>query len=291
MPTPTASGFYQPTNAAKWIDQKWAKFIERAPYFRGVMLTRATEFEPLHGQFHLPQMGTFTPTSVSSTTDMTHDGLVFSANTETEYTISPSTIILATSVNDNVMERAASDPKPVLRESFEMAMGQKVDQDIFSLFDASVLGASGGYGSVLDKSTILNVQARIEKNAKEYADDGQQIYFAFAPENGPAVRSTSDFVNAYIRGDGQNPAVSGRVVDAFGISFVPSGNVRTNAGATGYNNGMWIKKGIGFSFNIRPRVEVQRRGLGWWILAEADYGYGTVRDAYIGNVKSTIPVL
>ena len=291
MATPTTGGFYEPTKAAKWIDQKWAKFIERAPYYRGVMLTRATEFEPLHGQFHLPQMGTFTPSSVSATTDMTNDGIVFSANTESEFTISPSTIILATSVNDNVMARAASDPRPPLRESFEMALGQKVDQDIFSLFDVSVLGNSGSYAAPLDKATILNIQARIETNAKEYADEGTEIYFAFHPTNGPAVRSTSDFVSAYIRGDSQNPAVSGRVIDAFGLSFVPSGNVRTNGAGTGYNNGMWIKKGIGFSFNIRPKVEAQRRGLGWWILSEADYGYGTVRDAYIGNAKSNIPTL
>lgn len=290
--TPTAGGFYEPgTKGAKWVSQVWAKTFERAPYFRGVTLSRITEYEPLHGQFHLPQIGTFTPSAIASTVDMTNDGITFSANTETEFTVSPTTVTLATSINDNMLDRAASDPRSPLRDSFEMALAQYIDQQVFSKFSASVLGLTGGYGNPLDKSVVLNAQARIEVNAKEYADEGAEIFFAFHPSNAPAVRSISDFVSAYIRGDKSNPAVTGQVVNAFGLSFLSSGNVQTNSGGTGYDNAMWIKRGIGISFNKRPYVELQRRGLGYWLLAYTDFGVDKVRDAYIANPRSNIPAL
>lgn len=288
----TPSTFYEVgTKAASWVSQVWAKTYERAPYFRGVLLSRSTEYEPLHGEFHLPQIGTFTPAAVANGTDLTQDGLVFSANTEGEFTVTPGTVMLNTAVNDNVLWRAASDPRSPLKDSFEMALTQKIDQDGFAKFNSAVLGAAGDYANPLDKSVILNCQARIESNAKEYADEGGEIFFAFHPNNSPAVRSTSDFVSAYVRGDGENPAVSGRVINAFGISFVPSGNVRTNGGGTGYDNAMWIRKGLGYSFNKRPTVEVQRRGFGWWLISGCEYGWGVVRDAYIGTCRSSIPTL
>lgn len=286
------STFYEPgTKGAKWVSEVWSKTIERAPYYRGVTLTRCTEYEPLHGKFHLPQLGTFTASAIANNIDMTNDGITFSANTETEFTVTPTTVTLATSVNDNLLDRAASDPRDPLRTSFEGALAQYIDTQVFSKFSTSVLGLTGGYGNPLDKSTVFNAQARIEVNAKEYADEGAEIYFAYHPTNSPTVRSISDFISAYVRGDKENPAVTGRVIDAFGISFVPSGNVQTNGSATGYDNAMWIKRGIGISFNRRPYVESQRRGLGYWILAYTDFGVGVVRDAYIANPRSNIPAL
>lgn len=283
---------YAPGSGAagyRWVNEVWAKMIERAPYELGAILPNCTEYEPLHGKFHLPQHANLSPSArdTTNTADMT-DALTFQANTETELTISPGTVDLNTSINENQARRMQMDPQDTLRVSIEKAFAQKIDQDIATLFTSAVLGATGAYGNALDLTTILNAKARLSKNAKEYAQD-DQVFFAYAHENEPAVLSSNNLIAAYIRGDNQNPAVSGRVVDAMGIRWIKTGNVRNSGG--GYNNGMWIKRGIGVSFNIRPYVKTQEHGHGTWLLGLSDYGYATVRDAYIANAKSNVPTL
>lgn len=282
---------YAPGSAAagyRWVDEVWAKLIERAPYERGVLAPNVTEYQPIHGKFHIPQHANLTPSTrdTANTADMT-DALTFQANTETEVTISPGTTDLNTSINENQAARMQMDPNDTLRVSIELAFAQQIDQNIATLFTSAILGATGAYGSSLDLATILNAKARLGRGLKEYGDD--QIFFAYAHENEPAVLGTSNLISAQIRGDSQNPAVGGRVVDAFGLRWIKTGNVRNSGG--GYNNGMWAKRSIGLGFNIKPYVKTQQHGHGTWLLGLADYGYATIRDAYIANAKSNVPTL
>lgn len=282
---------YAPGSAGagyRWVNEVWSKSIERAPYELAAILPNCTEYEAIHGKLHIPQHANLSPSArdTTNTADMT-DALTFQANTETEQTISPGTVDLNTSINENQAKRMMVDPQDVLRVSIEKAFAQKIDQDLATLFTSAVLGATGAYGSALDLTTILNAKARLGKNTKEYGDD--MIFFAYAHENEPAVLSTNNLISAQIRGDGANPAVSGRVVDAFGIRWLKTGNVRNSGG--GFNNGMWVKRGIGVGFNIKAYVKTQEHGHGTWLLGLADYGYVTVRDAYIANAKSNVPTL
>lgn len=285
----TMAGYYPGSTGLRWVNEVWAKMIERAPYELGAILPNCTEYESMHGKFHLPQHANLSPSTLDTagTTDMT-DTMTFQANTETEITITPGTTDLNTSINENQAKRMQMDPQDVLRVSIEKAFAQQIDQNIATLFTGAVLGATGAYGSALDLTTILNAKARLGKNAKEYAEDGM-IYFAYAHENEPAVLSSNNLISAYIRGGGDKPALTGRVVDAFGMRWLKTGNIRNSGG--GYNNGMWIKRGIGVSFNIKPYVKTQEHGHGTWLLGLAEYGYAKVRDAYIANAKSNVPTL
>lgn len=282
---------YAPGSAGagyRWVNEVWGPSIERAPYELDPIVPNITTMEALHGKLHIPQHANLSPNSRDTTnsTDMT-DNLTFTGNVETELTITPGSVDLNVAVNEIQLKRMSIDPNDTLRTSIELAFTQKISQDVCTLFQVAVLGATGGYGAALDKSTIFNGKARLGKNTKEYG--GAEIFFAFAHENEPAVLSTSDFISAYIRGQGGGAATSGRVESAFGITFLKTGNVR-NAGG-GYNNGMWIKKGLAISFNIKPYVKAQEHGHGIWLLGLTDYGYATVRDAYIGNCKSNVPTL
>jgi len=78
--------------------------------------------------------------------------------------------------------------------------------------------------------------------------------------------------------------VSGKIVESYGLRFYSTSNIRTAGG--GFNNALFIERGIGISFNQKPTIKAQDNGLAVFLLGWADHGTGTVRDAYNCLLKS-----
>ena len=274
---------YAPGGAgAAWVNEVWAPMIDRGAYALAVLWPLISEKDPLHKKLHIPKHDVLTPATIADTIDMSGLTLTFSANTETEFTKAPSTISLNVSVNANQIARMMVDPQDTLRTSIELAMGAKVDQDVAALFTAFTTNISGSYATPLDKSVILEAKSKVKAGAKEYAS--AQINFAYHDLQDDSVMSIGDFVQAYVRGDGEKPAVAGKIIEAFGLRFVSTSNIQ-NAGG-GFNNAAFIERGLVISFNQKPTVKAQEDGLATWLLGWADYGTGTIRDAYNCLAKS-----
>lgn len=265
-----------------WVNEVWANLIDREAYELAVIYPLIKEYPSLHGKLHIPKHAALSASTISGTTDMSGFGLTFSANTEVEKTITPSTVNLNVSVNANQIARMMVDPQDTLRTSIDMSIAQNIDQGVATLFQALSTNISGSYAAPLDKSAILEAKSKVKAGAKEYASD--QINFCYHHLQDDSVMSIGDFVQAYVRGDAQNPAVGGKIIESFGIRFYSTGNIR-NAGG-GFNNCMFISRAFGISFNQKPTVKAQEDGLATWLLGWADYGTDTVRDGYAALLKS-----
>lgn len=277
----TGSVYTPGTEAASWVAQVWDPSIEQALYFKSVILPILGPRKKLMQQLHIPVHGGFTPSSVAATADRSGFNLTFSANTETEVTVSPVGIDLNVSVNDNTVWRMMTDPTNTFRDSMEMAAAFKIDQDIFTLLAAATTNIEGDYATDTDKSGWLALKAKVRNSAKQFADEG--TYAFYHPLQGDNINSISEFIAADIRGQ-QGAAMSGKVVDAFGLKWKEAGAIANSGG--GFNNGIVVPRGIAVSFNKRPSVEMQRFGKAKWLLLDAEYGYSTVRDALLGLMKS-----
>ena len=274
---------YAPGNTgAAWVNEVWANTIDRAAYALAVIYPLFSQQKPLHKKLHIPKHDVLTASTIADTVDMSGSGLTFSANTEVEFTATASTANLNVSVNANQIARMMVDPQDTLRTSIELALAQKIDQDAATLFTGATTNISGSYAAPLDLSTVLEAKSKVKAGAKEYAS--AQINFCYHDLQDDAVMSIGNFVQAYVRGPGEQPAVSGKIIEGYGLRFYSTSNIRNSGG--GFNNGMFIERAAAISFNQTPTVKGQDNGLAVWLLGWADYGYGTVRDGYLCNLKS-----
>lgn len=275
---------YNPgTQGAAWVNEVWANTIDREAYNLAKIRPLILKQPALHKKLHIPKHAALSPSTIADTVDMSGHGLTFSANTEVEFTKTPHTVSLNVSVNDNQIGRMMVDPKDTLRTSITSALAQNVDQAIATLFAALTTNISGSYAAPLDLSTILEAKSKCRVGAKEYADDGQ-MNFVYSDTQEDSVLSIGNFVQAYVRGDNENPAVGGKIIEAYGLRFVCTGNVQNSGG--GYNNCVFIQRAFVISFNQEPTVEAQRFGLATWLLGWSDFGTDTLRDGYAALAKS-----
>lgn len=263
-----------------WVEDVWDKEIDVEAYERSVIRRFISDRPRGLGQMHIRKHGNLTPSTLATTADLGEPA--FSANTETEFTMTPNWVDLNVSVSDMVLARMAQDPSDTFKASIESAIAQKMDQDIATLFAAFITNISGNYASSLDKAKILDAKSKVHAGAKEFGDDDLHFFYHHLQDD--AVLTVDSFVNAQVRGSGEKGAVSGRVGSGFGLQFHRTGNVRNSGG--GFNNGIIPKRAIVIAFNQRLKVEAQRHGKANWILGGADYAVGTVRDAYCGLLKS-----
>lgn len=267
-----------------WVQDVWDSEIDRLCYQLQKFVPLITEKKPLNNKLHIQLHGNLTPGTVASTADMSGHGLTFSANTETEKTITPGIVALNVSINDSVGWRMQNDPEDTFKKSIEMAMAQKEDQDLLSLIIALTTNTEGSYASPLSKSDFLSLQAKVKNGLGEYAGEGLNFIYHNLVED--SVLNIDAFVSASYRGVTQNgPAVSGNMETGFGTKFVPCGNVNSPA-AGQYACSIFGKRAFAISRNKRPSVEVQRFGAANWLICTSDYGYSTVRDQYAGLLKS-----
>lgn len=273
------------TTATKWVAEEWAKRFDVQAYEKAAIWSKIDDVGRLGNRLHIPKHDNLTAASVGDSTDMSSFGLTFSANTEGEITFTPGTVNVNVSVNENVLQRMQFDPTDDLRQSMEAAVAQYIDQDVASLFSALTTNVVGDYASDIDLSKILEARSKVKAGAKQFADPGKYLFFYHHMQD-DNVMSIGNLTQAYARGDSQNPAVSGVIQEAYGIQFIPTGNVRSSGGGGGYNNCLTIGRAFGIGFNSRPTVKAQPNGLATFLLAWCDYGKATKRDAYACLIKS-----
>jgi hypothetical protein len=278
----TGTPYTPGTEAVNWVAEVWDNEIEPALYFGSQLLPILTPRKKLMQTLHIPVHSGFTAGSVASTADRSGFGLTFSANVETEKTLTPVGIDLNVSVNDNTIWRMMTDPTSTFRMSVEAAADFKIDSDLFSLLAAATTNVEGSYATDTDKSGWLALKAKVRNAAKQFADNDTHAFYH--PLQGDVVSQISEFIDASIRGAGSKPAVTGKVVDSYGLIWHEAGTINDSGG--GFNNGIVVPRGIGVSFNKRPSVEMQRFGKAKWILMDAEYGYSTIRDQLLGLMKS-----
>lgn len=275
--TPYAAG----NTGAAWVEDVWTNTIEQAAYDKAQVWPIVDPSPKPMSEVHIRKHAGFTAGTLANTADHSGHTLTFSSNTETEVTKTPTTININVAVNDQQLWQMSVDPMNTLRDSIEMALGAKVDQDLLSLITALTTNIEGDYATDVDKSAILALQSKVEHGAKQH---GSSFYLVFHTLQGDHIRSVSEFIRADIRGSGGSPAVSGMIPEAFGLKFIKSGNVQNSGG--GYNNGVFVPSFATVGWNKRIGIERQRFGLSNWLIGVGEYIFVTKHDARAGLLKS-----
>lgn len=272
---------FNPSSLSKWVAQVYAKRVDRLAYELSKLTQRCNEEDPLRGQLHIPKFDNLTVTTRADSADLFEP--TFVTSTDGEITISPTYYDCNVSIDDRMLGRMIFDPQGTMRTGIEMALAEQGDKNIANLFSSFVTNFAGDYVSDLTLATILHARSLVLAGGKEYASPGE-LYFGYHTNQDDAVMGISPLVQWIARGDAGNAAKTGVLGEGYGIQFIPTTVVKSSGG--GYNNAMFIRRAISYSYNIRPSTKLQEHGNAKWILGQMDQGVAIARDQYGCVVKS-----
>jgi len=264
------------TTAVTWIKNMWDP-IDVAATEEMIFAELISQRQKAYGLLTVPFMAN-TPALAASAGSMSGQSLTYDAPTEGSATLAPSPYYAAKEVDLPVIVRAVQDPEGKIRENLLDAITAIIDSTALSRV-ASLITNQVVAGTGITKAAILSAIRLGATGAKKLWKPGQSGPFCCLHVSQiDDILNITDVTSAQMRGDRQNPIVTGWVATAFGVDFYESGNVYTTGG-NAYNV-MCIPRAFGMSYNQRPQVLLQEFGLAVRLICWSDFATNIVRDAY-----------
>lgn len=236
---------------------------------------------------HISKISRITPTAVALATN---DGksLTYTANTENDFTVSPSFAYGAVEITQMAEQRLLRMPnyKAGLRKQIVAGLVAKKDADA-GLLATSVSTTKGGIAQNFDKTFLLDGIGTLVENARDMYSPGQGkwAFLHIHPRQLKNILAINEITNAQIRGDAEKPIRTGWVWEAYGLALSESGNVYVTGGVA--HNLLHIKEshvyGLNADFGFLPE---QKFELVTRVIAFGEYGMAEQWDEYAVDMQT-----
>lgn len=214
-------------------------------------------------------------------------GLVYEQDTENSITVSPRFVYAGFQLTKVSAQRFMRSPQYRDKKKQQLLAALRVDIDN----QAGALGANlatnivGGAGSRLDKTLVLSAMSRLRTSAKEYFQMGGLAHLVAYHLQFPDLFGISEITSAEMRGDSNNPNVTGRIVRMWGLDLETSGNISVSGGAA--HNMLWIPEAFCIGYNQEPQSEEpQKDGLLTRVVCSAEFGVAEQWDEYAVDIQT-----
>lgn len=216
----------------------------------------------------------------------TAGGMTFEVDAETAVTLSPTFRYSAVAVTKQVQTRYMAFPKydKAVREQFLRTLAQDIDQECGGLGDN--LSVTTGAAN-LDAALIRGALGLLRTNAqREYKIGKITAVLRIHPSQAANLYGIAEITNANLRGDSDNPNVTGMLVEAWGCDVDITGNI-VNSGGNRHNM-LFVKPAFALGYNEEPQLaKPQENGLATLIMAFADAGAVELYDNYAVDIQTT----
>jgi hypothetical protein len=258
--------------------QKWQDTIEAAVYDKQRFLPRTTPKERGFYTLNIRKMGLFSGVTAGGTEDGVTAPAVFQSGNPSNVTFVPSWLMVPTAFPDSVLWVAGENVSPAYADGVEMALAAYIDnqylQDV-----ASVTANIGNAGYDIDKAGWDAASAQLATNAKVLAmlEDGAQVEGILGTQQKDDLMNVEQFTHANVRGDGQNPSVSGVIGKGDGVRVQFSTLLYSDA--NGLHGCMWVPTAFSYFYNQKPQVEKQRYLKQNRIVADCHFAHNILHNA------------
>lgn len=235
-----------------WNRQAWQRTVEEATYQKMVFIPIIDTSDRLLNQLNIRKHLRVTGSTLSQTA--TGTGLTYSVLADTPVTVTPVGSYVAAAWSENLDAQSDLNLDSEARGNIESALAELTDANalanIVSLTSPISVGA-------IDGPTWRKAVGRLMGNTNGVAMPGgaPQIYGVFSHTQYPALADISEFNNAEIRGDSENPYVKGVWMRGGGVMLVFSTVVTQDA--NGWHNAIFIPSAFVVSWNVRTRLKRQ----------------------------------
>lgn len=243
--------------------------------------------EKIGNLLYIRKVAAKTTNSAAGTADLDSETMTWEEDTETAVSVSPTFYYGAVAVTEQVKQRLMSYP------AFEKAIRTQITRSIGAAIDdvAGDLGASLSVSvsdTNLSAALIRNALGQLRTNAQREYRTGKVggAVLRVHPSQQQHLYGIAEINNAELRGDSDNPNVTGLLVKAWGADVDISGNI-TSSGGERWNM-LFIKQAFALVYNAEPHMqEPLKDGLVTQLIGFADAGVAEVYDAYAVAIRTT----
>ena len=249
-----ANGNVTTTTAANFIPELWRDAIldyaERQFLLRNQVLDFSSLVATGGDTLNIPKVTEETAAAKSANTAVTYtnntDGVIQLAVDQHHYE--------AKRIEDIVRVQESADLFNAYAQSMGYALAKKVENYLALL----VQGATGNDVSLSSDNTFTT--ALIRSGLQKLLDAGfdytdGEHYFYCSPAAYMSLLSLGDFTQANVRGDAENPNVSGRIINAYGLEVYPSVDFDDDGGTGDETAAIFNRNSIYFAQQVAPRVQ------------------------------------
>ena len=249
-----ADGNVTTTTAANFIPEMWRDAIldyaERKFQLRNQVLDFSSMLAGGGDILNIPKVTEETAAAKSAGSAVTYtnntDGVIQLNCTEHHYE--------AKRIEDIVRVQESADLFNAYAQSMGYALAKKVENYIALLMQ----GATGNDVSLSSDNTFTT--ALIRSGLQKLLDAGHDYtdgehYFYCSPAAYMSLLSLGDFSEAQKRGDAENPNVSGRIINAYGLEVYASTDWDDDGGSGDETATIFNRNSIYFAQQLAPRVQ------------------------------------
>ena len=268
---------YTPTQLAAHIRKVWSKEIGLDANEEQMVVPHFKRLEKIEGELAYRKFGVLTGNSLADGTS--GDSLTRSGNTEVTVSATPATKYVMVVVNLNTAARCAFDPKVPLRKQMQSALYELVDRAGAAEAGGVTTNVIGDSASSLSDPLIRQAKRLLIKSGKEKYKVGKKKFVCVIhPDDFETLDGIEAFYRADVRGDKENPLVSGAVYQVRGGYWTESGCIQQD---TVTRNLMFLPdETFGIGFNQEYAVKMEEYELVYKLIAWVDFGLMTCWDQY-----------
>lgn len=230
-----------------------------------------------------------TTNKVAGTVALDAGGMTFEQETETAATMTPQFGYCALAVNQQSQVRMLNKPaySAAVREQFLRSLPEQIDNDAGGLMDDLATNVVGSSATNISKDLILQAAGILRGAAKRYYRPGKDLaYLRIAPTQMRYLYNIDAITNANLRGDGDNPNVTGVLVEAWGIDLGISGNIVSSGSA--FHNPLHVRQAFALGYNAKPQMAPpQNNGLAALLMGFAEWGVVEVYDSFAVDLQTS----
>ena len=250
-----ADGNVTPTTAANFIPEMWRDAILDYAERKFQLKNQVSDFSSMLSEggdiLHIPKVTEETAASKTAGTAVTYtnntDGKVDLTVNQHHYE--------AKRIDDIVRVQESAD----LFNAYAKSMGYALAKKVENYIAVDIIQAATGNDVTLSADNTMTT-ALLRSGLQKLLDaghdytDGETFMYA-SPAAYMSLLSLGDFSEAQKRGDQENPNVSGKIIQAYGLSLFPSTDWDDDGGSGDESASIFKKESVYFAQQIAPRVQ------------------------------------
>jgi len=250
-----ADGNVTTTTAANFIPEMWRDAILDYAERKFVLRNQVSDFSSMLADggdiLNIPKVTEETAAAKGAGSAVTYtnntDGVIQLSVDQHHYE--------AKRIEDIVRVQESADLFGAYAKSMGYALAKKVE----NYLAVDILQSATGNDTALSSDNVFTT-ALIRSGLQKLLDAGfdytdGEHYFYCSPAAYMSLLSLGDFSEAQKRGDAENPNVSGRIINAYGLEVYPSTDWDDDGGSADETATIFNRQSVYFAQQVAPRVQ------------------------------------
>lgn len=265
--------------------KEWARRIEPAVYDSMAFLPTLKEAaERIMDGLYVRRIGTVPVQTLADT----NDGATFNFDTMTPTAIllSPSWILAAAAYPDSSPRRQGDEISAAYANNLNEALAAGLDAYVLAFIQSAVTTVPiGGAAYNIDAAGLRTAIQQLAGTSKRDIQPGDPgINLILHTNQIDDALAIPEVNQAYQRGDGRSPQLTGKITTGYGLNFMFSTLVK--ADANGFHGAAYKGEFMHYGYNQRPKPEKQRYLKQTRLTADAEIGANVVYNEYVQPIRT-----